>query len=220
MELGLLALRVVVGALLLGHGAQKLFGWFGGPGLEGTAGFFESLELRPGRSMALCAGLAEALAGVLFALGLLVPVASAFLIATMAVAIATVHRRHGLWATDGGYEYNLVLSAVALALAGVGAGRWSLDHVLGIADAGTGWALAALAVGALGGFVAIAAGRLGARRGGHGGRTRPPLAPAVADLSVLGPAESREPLQGAVTWRRSTVSVKIAAPLQRGRIFR
>src|SRR5919202_1418937 len=106
MELGLLVLRLVVGALFVGHGAQKLFGSFGGHGLDGTGGFFESLGLRPGRHMAAAAGLNELVGGTLIVLGLLAPLGALLIVATMVVAIATVHAAKGLWATDGGYEYN------------------------------------------------------------------------------------------------------------------
>lgn len=164
MSLGLLVLRVVIGALFAAHGAQKLFGWFGGHGLRGTGGFFESLGLRPGRMMALGAGLAELCGGVLFACGLLTPLAAALLIAVMVVAVATVHWTHGLWAAEGGFEYNLVLVAAAFAVTAIGAGEWSLDSGLGLDVAGVGWALAALAVGVLGGVAAIAVGRFAARR--------------------------------------------------------
>jgi putative oxidoreductase len=168
MEAGLLVLRVVVGALFAGHGAQKLFGWFGGHGLNGTAGFFESVGLRPGRTTALAAGLAELTGGILFALGLITPLAAALLIAVMGCAIWTVHRANGLWVTDGGFEYNLVLAAVAFAVSATGAGAWSLDHAFGFELAGTGWALAALAAGIAGATLAVAAGRLRfGRRHGH-----------------------------------------------------
>ncbi len=90
MEVGLLALRVIVGGLFVGHGAQKLFGRFRGAGLDGTGEFFESVGLRPGRMMAMTAGLAELTGGTLFALGLLTPLAAALLIAVMCSAIATV----------------------------------------------------------------------------------------------------------------------------------
>jgi putative oxidoreductase len=163
VSVGLLVLRVVIGGLFIGHGAQKLFGWFGGHGPRGTGGFFESLGLRPGRVMALGAGLAELCGGVLFACGLLTPLAAALLIAVMVVAIATVHWTHGLWVTEGGFEYNLVLVAAAFAVAAIGAGEWSLDNALGLDVAGAGWALAALAAGLLGGVVAIAVGRFAAR---------------------------------------------------------
>src|SRR5262245_43830218 len=124
MEIGLLALRVIVGLLFAGHGAQKLFGAFGGHGLEGTAAGFDSMGLRPGRVHAFAGGAAELAGGLLLALGLLTPIAAAALIAVMTAAIVTVHLRNGLWNTNSGYEYNLVMIAVAFALAGVGAGEW------------------------------------------------------------------------------------------------
>jgi putative oxidoreductase len=160
MELGLLELRVVVGLLFMGHGAQKLFGMFGGHGLAGTAGFFEQgLGLKPGKVHATGAGAAEFFGGLLLALGLLTPFAAAALIATMAVAIATVHWSKGPWSTEGGYEYNAVLMAVAFAVTAVGPGNWSLDHALSLDLNGTGWALAALAAGIIGGFATLAAGK-------------------------------------------------------------
>src|SRR3979409_2753952 len=112
MPLGLLVLRIVVGALFVGQGAQKLFGFFGGHGLDGTGAFFESLGLRPGRMMAIAAGLSELTGGALFALGLLTPLAATLLIAVMVAAIATVHGRNGVWVTNRGFEYNVVLAAV------------------------------------------------------------------------------------------------------------
>jgi putative oxidoreductase len=174
MNLGLLILRLVVGVLFVGHGAQKLFGWFGGYGPEGTGSFFESLGLRPGRLMAIGAGMGEFAGGVLLALGLVTPLVAALLIAVMAVAVATVHWSKGVWATDGGFEYNLVLAAVAFALAGVGAGRSSLDRVFAFHIAGAGWALAALAAGLLGAIVTLAVARFEARR--HPGQATPSAA--------------------------------------------
>src|SRR3977135_497702 len=132
MTLGLLVLRIIVGALFVGHGAQKLFGFFGGHGLDGTGAFFESLGLRPGRMMALAAGLAELTGGALFALGLLTPLAATLLIAVMVAAIATVHGRNGVWVTNGGFEYNVVLAAVPFALAPLGARERALHPVLGV----------------------------------------------------------------------------------------
>jgi putative oxidoreductase len=156
MTLGLLVLRIVVGALFIGHGAQKLFGFFSGHGLDGTGAFFESLGLRPGRMMALAAGLAEMTGGALFALGLLTPLAATLMIAVMVTAIATVHGRNGVWVTNGGFEYNLVLAAVPFAVASIGAGKWSLDHVLGMHVAGAKWALTALVLGVIGGLASAA----------------------------------------------------------------
>lgn len=164
MNLGLLALRVIVGLLFFGHGTQKLFGWFGGHGLAATGGFFEQLGLPNGKRQAAMAGLAEAGGGLLLALGLLTPLATALLTATMLVAVAKVHFSKGLWVTNGGYEYNLVLVAAAFAVAAIGAGKWSLDHVLKLHVAGAGWGLAALGAGLLAGLLALAAARLEASR--------------------------------------------------------
>ena len=166
MELGLLVLRLVVGLLFMGHGAQKLFGWFGGHGLAGTAGFFEQgLGLRPGKLHATGAGAAEFFGGLLLALGLLTPLAAVALIGTMTVAIAAVHWSKGVWSTEGGYEYNAVLMAIAFALAAVGPGKWSLDHALGFDLSGTGWGLAALVAGVVGGAVMYGVGRAVGRSG-------------------------------------------------------
>jgi putative oxidoreductase len=159
MDLTLLALRVVVGILFVGHGTQKLFGWFGGSGLDGTAETFEKIGLRPGRLHAPAAGMAEAGGGALLALGLLVPFAAAALIGTMTAAIVSVHARNGVWVTERGFEYNLVLIASAFALTGAGPGAWSLDHALSLSMSGTEWALGALAAGVLGGLGAVFSGR-------------------------------------------------------------
>ncbi len=120
MNLGLLILRLVVGLLFVGHGAQKLFGIWGGHGLKGTAGFFEAIGLKPGHVHATAAAVMEFGGGALLALGLVTPVASLALIAVMTAAIISVHFAKGLWVTNGGYEYNLVLASVALALAATG----------------------------------------------------------------------------------------------------
>lgn len=164
MELGLLALRMVVGGLFAGHGAQKLFGWFGGHGPDGTGQFFESIGLRPGRRLALLAGGAELTGGLLLALGLVVPAAAALLSAVMVVAIWTVHRANGPWVTDGGWEYNAVLLAVAFALTAVGAGNWSLDGVLGVNVSGAAWAVGELAAGVAGAAIGVVLSRRTTRR--------------------------------------------------------
>jgi putative oxidoreductase len=176
MEIGLLVIRVVVGLLFVGHGAQKLFGVFGGHGLKGTAGFMESLGMKPGRRHALAAGLGEAGGGALLALGLLTPLAAAAIIAVMVVAIATVHIHNGVWNTDQGYELNLVYIAAAFAVATVDAGQWSLDHALGLDLTGAGWGFAALAAGLLGGLGALVAGRLASRERTHGRDAHPTAA--------------------------------------------
>jgi putative oxidoreductase len=133
IDIGLLILRLVVGLILAGHGAQKLFGWFGGPGLEGTTGWLASLGLRPARFWGVMAGLSEFVGGLLLALGLLTPLGSLGIIGAMLMAIATVHAGKGLWNTNGGMELPLTNLAAALALALTGPGAYSLDSRLGIA---------------------------------------------------------------------------------------
>jgi putative oxidoreductase len=130
IDLGLLIIRLVIGVLFIGHGAQKLFGWFGGYGLKGTGGWFESIGIKPGVIMALFAGLAELLGGLLFALGLLTPLAGILIAGTMVMAIVKVHAPNGLWATSNGYEYNLTLLAVAIGIALIGPGQYALDAFL------------------------------------------------------------------------------------------
>lgn len=127
---GLLLIRLVVGLLLVGHGAQKLFGWFGGYGPKGTGGWMESIGIKPGVFMAVSAGLMELLGGALFALGLLTPLAALLITATMLGAIFKVHGPNGIWATANGYEYPLVLIAVVIGIALAGAGSYSIDALL------------------------------------------------------------------------------------------
>jgi putative oxidoreductase len=150
MKIGRVILRLIVGGLFFGHGTQKLFGWFGGYGLEGTGNFFEGLGMRPGRRNALAAGLAEAGGGTAIALGFATPLAASALTATMLTAINRVHLEKGPWVSNGGYEYNLVLIAAVLALTEVGPGEPSLDAALGTEVSGPGWALIALLSGAVG----------------------------------------------------------------------
>jgi putative oxidoreductase len=160
MDIALLVLRIVVGLGFAAHGAQKLFGWFGGHGIDGTAGFFDQIGLRPARAHAYAAGVTEFAGGLLIAVGLGVPFAAAALIAVMTAAILTVHLRNGFFNTENGYEYNLELAAAVFALAGVGAGEWALDAAFGLDLAGTAWALGALGAGVLGGVAAVLSGRL------------------------------------------------------------
>jgi putative oxidoreductase len=145
MKLTRTVARIVIGALFFGHGAQKLFGWFGGHGPETTGQFFESkLGLAPGKQHAIAAGASEAAGGAALAAGLLTPVAGAALTGTMITAIRTAHLPNGLWVTDGGFEYNLVLIAAVLgiveeesgpfaALAALGAGAIGSEAVLRVA---------------------------------------------------------------------------------------
>jgi putative oxidoreductase len=156
MNFGRLFLRTAVGGLFVGHGTQKLFGWFNGHGLDATAGMFGSLGMRPPKAHAIAAGVAEAGGGAALARGAAPPLASASLIATMVTAIRTVHGKNGPWATDGGYEYNLVLIAAALALAETGPGTPSIDGALGADRHGAKWALLALGLGVLGSYGASA----------------------------------------------------------------
>jgi len=152
-----LAARTTIGLLFVGHGTQKLIGWFGGGGLEGTGGHFEQAGLRPGRRNALAAGAAEAGGGLLFALGAATPLAASSLSAVMITAIKTVHWPKGLWSSAGGYEYNLVLLAAVFGLTENGPGELSIDGLLGRKRWGTAWALAALAAGAAGSAAVLAA---------------------------------------------------------------
>ncbi|MGH3655101.1 MAG: DoxX family protein [Micromonosporaceae bacterium] len=148
MNIGRLIARTLIGALFVGHGTQKLMGWFGGPGLEGTAGMMRSLEMHPPRRNALAAGVTETAGGALLTLGLATPLASAGLIGTMITAVRKVHWSKGPWVAGGGYEYNLVQIAALLALAEQKPGDISLDSALGLDWTGFRWPLAALGAGA------------------------------------------------------------------------
>lgn len=156
MELGLLLLRSVVGLTLAAHGAQKLFGWFGGYGLDGTGGFMESLGFKPGRRQAFMAGLVETGGGLFLTLGLLTPFAAAAIVAVMLVATITVHLKAGFFAAGGGYEYNFVLAGAALAIAFTGPGALSLDAALGLSLTGALWGVGALVAGVVGGAIQLA----------------------------------------------------------------
>jgi putative oxidoreductase len=165
--------RVTIGALFVGHGTQKLFGWFGGSGLQGTGQYFEKIGILPGRRNALNAGVAEAGGGLLLALGAATPLAAAALSSVMITAIKTVHWEKGVWSTGGGYEYNLVLLAAVFGLTENGPGPSSVDGVLGRSRWGTGWALAALAAGAAGSASVLAAAE---RQGNQPTSTHEPVA--------------------------------------------
>jgi putative oxidoreductase len=157
MEVGLLLARVVFGTLMAAHGSQKLFGWFGGYGLNGTGGYFESLGFRPGRLFAAAAGLAEFGGGLLLALGLLGPLGSALILATMVVAAVTVHLQHGLFAMTNGVEVPLLYATSASALGLTGPGAYSLDAALGMTAFWTPeLILPVLVLGVIGGTVNLA----------------------------------------------------------------
>jgi putative oxidoreductase len=132
MPEGLLIIRLALGLLLFAHGTQKLFGWYGGYGLDGTGGFFESVGHKPGRLMAGIAGISEAGGGLLLVLGLFTPLGAAMVVGTMIVAAVSVHAPNGLWATNGGYELPLINAMVGAGLGFTGAGAWSADHAFNI----------------------------------------------------------------------------------------
>src|SRR5829696_662831 len=131
-NLAALVLRAVLGLLLAGHGSQKLFGWFDGPGPEGTSGFMEMLGLQPGRPWAYLAGLAEFGGGALTLLGFLNPLGPLGVIGSMAMAATTAHKGKPIWVTEGGAELPLTNMAAATALILNGPGKWSLDRALGL----------------------------------------------------------------------------------------
>jgi putative oxidoreductase len=156
MDIGLLLLRVTTGLILAAHGSQKLFGWFGGPGLEATGQGLAALGFHPGRRHALMAGLVETGGGLLLALGFLTPVAAALALSVMLVASVSVHVKQGFFILSGGYEYTLVLGVAGLTLAFTGPGAFSIDALLGYSMSGAVWGTAALAVGLAGGAVQLA----------------------------------------------------------------
>jgi len=155
MAQGLLVLRLIFGIVMAAHGAQKLFGWFGGYGLSGTGGFLESIGFRPGRFFAFAAGASEFAGGLLIAAGLFGPVGPALVLATMIVAAITVHWKGGLFAQSNGIEVPLLYAAAAIALGLTGPGALSLDAVLRI-NTSLAVNAAILTAAALGGFANLA----------------------------------------------------------------
>jgi putative oxidoreductase len=188
MNLGRLLLRTSLGAIFVSHGAQKLFGWFGGHGLEATSQGFEKMGMRPGRLNAVAASATEFGSGALMALGLATPVAASGITAVMLTAIHRVHKKNGFFNTNGGYEFNLLLIGAALALAEAGPGEPSLDSALGIDMHGPGWALAALGAGAAG----AAGAHLYAQSQAQPPAPTPPAA-AAQTVSDQAPAEAAQP---------------------------
>src|SRR3954469_5601116 len=159
MSVAKLAARGLIGGLFFGHGMQKLQGWFGGPGLEGTGGMMQSLNMHPPRRNAILAGAVEAAGGAALTLGLGTPLVSSALIGQMIVAIRKVHLPNGPWAANGGWEYNAVLIAALAVLAEDGPGDLSLDAATGLERTGAKWALASLALGAAASTLTIELGR-------------------------------------------------------------
>jgi len=157
MDAGILIARLTLGLLMAAHGSQKLFGWFGGYGLSGTAPFFEALGFRPGRFFALAAAATEVASGVLLAFGLFHPFAGAAMLSVMVVAAVSVHWPNGLFASTNGIEVPLLYGVGAAALALIGPGAYSLDAVLGLSAFWTqSVTLSALAAGIAGGVVNLA----------------------------------------------------------------
>jgi putative oxidoreductase len=153
MSTGLLILRLVIGLALAAHGAQKLFGWWGGYGIAGTGGWLASIGFRPGKAMAIVTGLAEVVGGLALAVGLLTPLAAAVVVGTMTVA-AWTHVANGFWTANGGYEAAFINAGAAVALAFTGAGEYSLDNALGLSWS-TGYAVGAVALGLVAALVSI-----------------------------------------------------------------
>jgi putative oxidoreductase len=161
MEYGLLLLRVVAGLALAAHGSQKLFGSFGGSGAAGTRKFFAGLGFRAPLAMAFVAGLSELGGGLLFAFGLVAPLAALAVTVVMLNAIGTVHWKKGFFNSAGGFEYNLLIIATTLAITATGPGRFSLDHVIGWAGSISGpwWALAIAGLASMVALVTLTLGR-------------------------------------------------------------
>jgi putative oxidoreductase len=161
MAYGMIVLRVVVGLALATHGSQKLFGAFGGSGPAGTRKFFAGLGFRTPLAMALIAGLSEFGGGLLFAFGLVTPVAALALTVVMLNAIGTVHWKKGFFDYAGGFEYNLLIIATAVAVTATGPGRFSLDHAFGWAGriSGPWWALAIVLLASTIALVTLTLGR-------------------------------------------------------------
>jgi putative oxidoreductase len=157
MTFGVLFLRVVIGGIFFGHGAQKLFGWWSGPGLGGMRGMLAGGGWRLPSLMAPLVAVIET-SGLLLALGLLTPFVALALVANMTVAIATVHWARGFWSTNGGYEFNLSLIAACVAIAAIGPGRISLDRAIGWDDnlSGSWWGIAVLVLGVAAGLTTVA----------------------------------------------------------------
>ncbi|PYQ76450.1 MAG: hypothetical protein DMG04_03645 [Acidobacteria bacterium] len=152
-DAGLFVARIVLGLMMAAHGAQKLFGWFGGYGLTAVTGYFETLGFRPGRLFAFAAAAGEVLSGVLVALGLFGPIGPALMLAVMIVAAVSVHWANGLFATTNGIELPLLYAAGAATLTLTGFGVYSLDTLLGFSSLWTpAIAWSALVIGVVGGI--------------------------------------------------------------------
>jgi putative oxidoreductase len=200
MDAGLLVLRIVVGLLLVGHGAQKLFGWFGGGGLIGTAWYFRSVGYRPPRLMAVFAGGAELLGGAALAAGFMTPLAASAVVGTMLNASVAVHRRNGLWAIDNGYEYPLVIAAAAVTLSFTGAGAASLDARLGLGGASIESGAFAVALGLVVGSAVLVRRAAARSAAGPAAKSRPSEKVAVPEVSAEAEDGSTQRRRTALRW--------------------
>lgn len=151
VDLGLLVLRVLIGVTFAAHGFQKLFGWFGGGGPEGTAKWFRSLGFGDGKVATFMAGVSEIAGGLGLAVGLFTPLAAAAIVGTMTTAAYVNNADNGFWSAKKGWETNWYLIVVAVAVALTGPGAWSLDAALGIHVSGIAAGLVAVVLGAGGG---------------------------------------------------------------------
>lgn len=176
MSYGILLLRIVLGLAIAGHGAQKLFGSFDGPGPRGTADAFGGLRFRNPYAMAILAGLAEFVGGLAFAAGFLTPLAALAIAVVMLNAVVTVHWQNGFWASAGGYEFPLVIWATAIAIATTGGGRFSVDRLLGWTDelSGLGWGIGVMAGSMLISLATLTLGRHPAAAADTASRDMPP----------------------------------------------
>jgi putative oxidoreductase len=186
MSIGRLAVRAVIGGLFIGHGTQKLFGWFGGPGRSGTEGMMQSLQMHPAKVHAALAGVTETACGGMLVAGLGTPFAAAGVTGVMTTAIRKVHLPNGPWAANGGWEYNAVLIAAVTALAETGPGSLSLDHYLGRERTGIRWALFALGAGVGSAFLTMAAAERSAPAPTLQAAPQPPDDDVAGDPATLG----------------------------------
>ncbi len=154
MDTGILIIRLFFGLAIASHGAQKLFGWFGGYGLKGTGGFFESLGFRPGAAFAAAAGLSEMGGGLLIALGLFTPVGAVAVLSAMMVAMVSVHLKNGFFASNNGVELPSLFAVASLGLVFTGGGAFSLDRLLGLSFLGHPYIVTGLLVLAFAGAAA------------------------------------------------------------------
>ena len=161
MSYGLLLLRIVLGLTMFAHGAQKLFGWFGGSGIRGTGGFFGNFGFRAPVLIAFAAGLAEFGGGLSLAMGFLTPLGALAVTVVMLNAVYLVHWSKGFFNGNGGYEFNLLIASAAVAIAATGPGRFAIDYAIGWDDniSGLWWGVGVLGAAVVVAFLTLTAGR-------------------------------------------------------------